>query len=250
MKIKRWQKIVGVIAVLLIAGVLVWNFVMDKVIANSIGLVGSAVVGTKVEAKSVTSHFWRGAIEIDGLTVGNPAGYLSSQAIEIGKVSVEVKPLSLLSNKIEVNEIYIEGMKVDFEPDILKASSNLNELLNNIKKFTAKAPPADGKEAKTEDQKAEKAAAKQIFIKHLATKDTEISISSSLLKQKVSVPLPNVELNDIGGKSVAETIMELFQKLLTDIGNIKVVNDLGNSVTETGDKAIKLIDKSFKRLFE
>lgn len=249
MKMKKWQMIVGVIAILLIAGVLVWNFVMDKVIANSIGLVGSAVVGTKVEAKSVTSHFLRGAIQIEGLSVGNPAGYLSPEAIEIGKIAVSVKPLSLLSNKIEVNEIYIEGMKVDFEPDILKATSNLNELLNNIKKFTAKAP-ADGKDAKTEDQKAEKAANKQIFIKHLATKDTEISVSSSLLKQKVSVPLPNAELNDIGGKSVAETIMEMFEKLLKDIGNIKVVSDLGNTVTETGDKAIKLIDKSIKRLFE
>jgi len=249
MKIKKWQKIVGVIAVLLIAGVLAWNFVLDNVIARSINLVGTAVVGTKVEVKSVTSHFFRGAIQIEGLTVGNPAGYLSSQAIEIGKVAVSVKPLSLLSNKIEVNDIYIEGMKVDFEPDILKATSNLNELINNIKKFTAKAP-ADGKDAKADDQKAEKAAAKQIFIKHLATKDTEISISSSLLKQKMTVPLPNAELNDIGGKSIAETVMEMFETLLKDIGNLKIVSDLGNTVTETGDKAIKLIDKSIKRLFE
>jgi len=122
-------------------------------------------------------------------------------------------------------------------------------LLNNIKKFTAKTS-ADGKDVKSDDQKAEKAAAKQIFIKHLATKDTEISISSSILKQKMTVPLPNAELNDIGGKSIAETIMEMFEKLLKDIGNLKIVNDLGNTVTETGDKAIKLIDKSIKRLFE
>ena len=113
-------------------------------------------------------------------------------------------------------------------------SSNIKALLKNIEAYTGASETAD-----TPAEAAPDGAQKQVVIKELIIEDGTIFVG--LMGAGRTVPLPRIEMHDIGEggntKSMAEIIELVLSEVLKSIG--PAIADAGNLVGEGGKAALK-----------
>ena len=231
---KRIWKRVGIVAgvvVLLLAVLLICR---DFLIEQGVRRVGTWLVGTPVEIESFSSTFG-GTVEIKGLTVGNPEGYHAPHIFSLRRVFVSLQPLSVLTDKIIVEEVTVEGMRVDFESKITE--TNLGVIQENVnKKLGAlganKETPKEPDRASTEEKPQQ-----QLVIRKLQVSDYSASISAKVLKTSLVLPLVPVSLTDVGeGRPIGETVSGLFGAIGSSISSAAAKSGgvLGGVLKDTG----------------
>ena len=193
---------------------------LGTIVAKGMRSFGTEATGTKLAVESVYISLLNGDLQINKLAIDNPANYKSREAFSFDLVSVDLDVGSIFTDTIIVNKIKIANLKVNFEPTI-RGGSNLTDIKNNIMKF-AKNEEADAqKETGPEEAPetdAEPKKAKKIIIKSFIVDKGEIMVSSGMLKTSISVPLPRLELNDIGEESaVGKAFAKIFDKIIEQI---------------------------------
>ena len=158
-----------------------------------------------------------GKIALKGLKIGNPVGFAKPNAFELGEVSVKFDPKSLFTSKIIINEIKIDGTKVDAE---LAKSGNMNLMLlnNNVQEYLGKPTFNNGL---TNEQKAPKKSAAQsgkaVLVKDLSI--TNSSLDFAFMSKTMTVSLPDIHEKNIGEQkkeTLPELIAGIFEKLITE----------------------------------
>lgn len=244
--------VVIVLVVLLAAAVLV----RDMIIETAIRKVGSQATGTTVEVGSFSSSLLRGRVELAGLRVANPPGYRNPDAIVFDRIVVQVRPGSLLSDVIEVDEIRVDGMRVDFEATL--SGSNLTDIQKNIETFAGGSAPEQPEEAKPEAEPTAgegDAAGKQVLIHQLVVADNSLTLSSAMLQSTLPLLLPDIRMSEVGGgQPLGETMNQMMITLMQAISqavaqaginaeNIQALGDslsrAGSDVLEAGAEALK-----------
>jgi len=229
-RLKRYQKVLLILLVIVVVAAVTLNSILSAVIAKSIRTVGPLATGTKVEIESVSVRLFRGRIELNNFIVGNPEGFSSKDALALKKLVFEVKPSSLLSDKIRVEELRIDGVAVSYEPS-LQFKSNLGVIETNVNNFVARLSGG----AKKDDSAATTAPApekkkKQILVKILSVRNVEVSVATL-----PAVPLPDIQIENIGeGKPLGDTVTEFFNELLKSIG--KLGGDAGKLIGATASQ--------------
>ncbi len=212
------RSIIGFVAFMVIAVVaaVLW---MDWAIKTTITEVGSRAFGTKVEVKTFRSRVLRGKIVLDKMVIANPEGYQSERAFAFEQFLVKLDPSSLLSPKIVVEEVLIDGLHIDFEPKI-NGSTNLTDLKANLEKFIGK-KPGDKPAEKVDSVPAEKKeGGKKVVIRKLTVSNAKMTLSSSLIKSSIPIPLLTIELKDIGEKedvTLVDSVYIVFNKILQSV---------------------------------
>jgi uncharacterized protein involved in outer membrane biogenesis len=118
--------------------------------------------------------------------------------------------MSLLSDKLVIKSINLQGPEITFETDLIK--NNLSKILSNIEESTG-----GGKEP-TEPQ--EPAARKKLQVDDFLISGGKLHvIVSSLSGKSATVPLPEIHLTNLGqsveGITPAELSKAVFQALET-----------------------------------
>lgn len=254
-KLFKWLGIflIGVVVLLVVALIC-----RDVIVEQAVTRVGSLVTGTKVELDSFSSSLFGGSAELTGFRVGNPEGYRNPEAFQVDKVVVRLNPGSIFTSKIEIYEVSVTGMRVDFEMK-LDGSSNLTDIQKNVERFagTGEAKPAVQESAPAEETTSSAASEKQLVIRLFQTSDSRVSLSSSVLKTTADIPLPPIELTDVGeGKSMGETFRDLYAELILAISKAVAatdyLKDLGSSLQKSGEgisQEIKSGIDQFKDIF-
>lgn len=254
-KLFKWLGIflIGVVVLLVVALIC-----RDVIVEQAVTRVGSLVTGTKVELDSFSSSLFGGSAELTGFRVGNPEGYRNPEAFQVDKVVVRLNPGSIFTSKIEIYEVSVTGMRVDFEMK-LDGSSNLTDIQKNVERFagTGEAKPAAQESAPAEETTSSAASEKQLVIRLFQTSDSRVSLSSSVLKTTADIPLPPIELTDVGeGKSMGETFRDLYAELILAISRAVAatdyLKDLGSSLQKSGEgisQEIKSGIDQFKDIF-
>lgn len=216
------KKIIGVacfvLAAVVVTGIVILYLALNSIVAEGIRTFGTQATGTKVEIQNVSISPFGGSVELKGMYIANPKDCHAANAFGFGRFYVDMDIKSVFSNKIVINNIIIEDISVDFEPSISKGS-NLQEIKNNIMKFCGgekSAEPAKSNKPESEKEK------KTVVIKYFVIKNGKISVSSSLLKTGVEVPMPVIEMRDIGtggDKSSGEALQEVYDQMLKGIGS-------------------------------
>ena len=258
---KRVWKWVGIVAGVLFVLLAVLLICRDFLIEQGVRRVGTWLVGTPVGIESFSSSL-SGTVEIKGLTVGNPEGYHAPHIFSLRRVFVSLKPLSVLTDKIIVEEVTVEGMRVDFESKITETNlgviqDNVNKKLGALgaNKETPKEPDSATKEEKPQQQ---------LVIRKLEVRDYSASISAKVLKTSLVLPLVPVSLTDVGeGQPIGETVSGLFGAigssissaaaksggvlggLLKDTGSFfgDLVHNTGSALKDAGSKIQKTVEK-------
>jgi len=223
---KKWLKItLLVVVVVVIVAVSLLAVALDGAVKTAVVTVLPQITGTDVKLDKVSISMLSGKGELSGFIIGNPEGYKTKDAFELGKVRVDVDLASLLSDTIVIQEIYIDAPNITYEAGF---PSNIGKIQENVEEFSGP------KEEKPEEEPEEKPAkpGKKIQINHFLLENGTISLSAKILGgQTATVPLPKIEMHDIGketdGASVAEVAEEVF-------------SEVTGSVTEVATEALKM----------
>ncbi len=223
------KKFVTIFSILVVVGVvvlLVFSQLIGTGIKAGVETFGPEVTQTPITVDSVSLSAFSGSGSIEGLVVGNPEGFNTPHSIKLDGFSLKLQPMSVLSDKIVINEIIIDGPEFIFETGVGLQKSNVGTILANIEKFTGE----------SEAVEEEETASKSVQIDLLRITGGKVKVSNKLLGgQALMVPLPDIELTDIGaaddGISFGESMKLVFQAI-----NQGIVSSVGQSGKVVGEQ--------------
>jgi hypothetical protein len=207
-----------VVAGLLVVGGLAAASLLGSVVRKGITTVGPRLTGTPVTLEHVRLSPLSGSGSLTGLTVGNPPGWQSERAFSLGRIHLDLEPLSLLSDAIVIEELSIDGAQFVYETRLVR--SNIKDLLDAIEKATG-GPAAPGSEGSPQ----------KFIVKKFTLTDSEVSLGVSMAA--IRLPLPPITLTDLGvqegGITASELTGALMRSVLADIGqaSAKAAGQLG-----------------------
>lgn len=223
--------------VLLIAGYFVVAYSMGSVVKAGMNQVGPRVTQSKVELAGAMISPLTGSGTLSGLAVGNPKGWSDRNAFFLGKVSINLEPMSLFSDTIVINEITIDQPEFLYETKLI--SSNIKDLLKNIEQYTGAK-----KEAGTEKEGPPKKFILKKF--RLTNGKATLGVGTAALP----VALPPISLDnlgvDAGGITAGQMAGEIMKSVLGDI----VAATASNTSLEKTKEAAKQAGDAIKKLFE
>jgi len=247
-KIKKVLKIAAVVVVVLIVALWVFlTFFLDSTVRAAVEKVLPQITGTTVQCESVRLSIFSGRGTVKGLVIGNPPGFKTQHAFYVGTATVELDLWSLLTNRIIIEEIYVDAPEIIYEFGIT-GGSNIGKIQENVDKF------AGPKEEKP---------GRKIQINHLLVKNGKVGVASKDLQGRgVVVPLPEIERRDIGkesgGASVGAVTKQVFGTLTDAIGRaadaaqkgIGVIGDTLKGLGGAGAKGVSDAVDKVKGIFK
>ena len=166
---------------------------LSGIIETTIEEFGSEATQTEVALNSVDISLADGAAALNGLTVGNPAGYSDNNAVSFGRINVAVDLESLQScgaagcEVITLNEVAVEAPEILYE--LGKGGNNLETIQKNVESYTASL--SSGSES------ASSSSGPKLIIKRLLIREGQISVRNRDTKI-ADVPLPTIDMSGIG----------------------------------------------------
>jgi len=224
-------------------------FFLGSVVKAGVNTFGPKLTQTKVELQAATISPVTGAGTLRGLVVGNPKGWSDANAFSLGRVHVDIAPMSLFGDHIDIEEISIDGPEFLYETKFV--SSNIKDLLKNIEEFSGGGKDAQAQPA-TKDGKPVKFVVRKF---RLTNGVARLGVGPTA----IPVPLPPLELTDLGVKEGGITPDQLAGAVMKNVlgsivtGSAEALASMGstraaNALEQTKDAAKKAAD-GVKKLF-
>lgn len=192
---------------------------VDSLVKAVIERYGSEATQSSVNLKSITLGLTTGTGDLNGLTVKNPKGFSSADAIALGDIKLALDVSTLQSNTIVIKDITILQPAVLYE--YAGGGGNLEALQKNVQSYAAKfsgGKTAPDKSAGDAGQSASKQPEKKVIIENLAIRDGKIAITHQALQGRtLSSALPTIQMKDIGKDKGGATPAEVAEKVIGSI---------------------------------
>ena len=191
---------------------------LDSLVKAVVERYGSEATRARVTLNAVELSPTSGSGRLQGLTVGNPKGFNTAEAISLGDIQVALDISTLQSNPIVIKQVLITQPAVTYE--YAGSGSNLETIQKNVQAYAAKF--GGGSQPATEQGaaggKTAAAAERKVIIERLVVTDGKIGISHAALQgRSLSSPLPTIELKDIGKDKGGATPAEVAEKVIGTI---------------------------------
>ena len=225
-KIAAWT--IGVLVVLF----LVLQFALGAIVKNAAAKVGPAVLGTDIAISNIYTRVFSGKVVIEGLVVGPPENY-DANVFELSDFRIDLDTLSLLraNGPIVIREIAIHDPLVSYE--LKGIHDNLHAILNKLGVSDDEEEEED--EKKSDDEKG----GRKVVIKHFLFENGRVRVAVANGKGAI-VPLPTIELHDIGEKHGGITGLEATGQILKSI-TIGTVKAAAGIVVDVGEAAVDVV---------
>ena len=213
---KLLKIVIGLLVVLITVIIIVSAFFLGPTVRKVVTTGGPKVLGVPVEMGSTAIFPLRGKVNINDLIIGNPEGFKSDSLFELHRLKVDMKPKSVFSDTIEIDEILISGVYITYETSVIK--SNLGTLLDRLESKD-KAPAKEDPAKETETPAAPpKEGGKSLLIKQIVLEDLKVTVASTLAGGKgITLPVDRIVLKDLGGKSGGVTGAEATVRVIKAI---------------------------------
>lgn len=217
----------AIIAIIVAAGIYLFVFAGDLV-KSAVETIGSDATQANVTLNSVDLDMFQGTGAMQGLTVGNPTGFKTPSAFELGAISLQIDKESIGKNPIVIKSIAITGPVVTYEK--ADGTSNVDAIKANVDAY-AKKFAGSGGEAKKESSSGEE---QKLVIEKLTITGGKVNLSAGVLGGKtLEAALPDITLTDIGkesgGTSPAAVTKAVIDKLTAGIMSINPEKLIGNA---------------------
>jgi uncharacterized protein involved in outer membrane biogenesis len=194
--------------VLVVLGVIAIGLFLDTAVKRGVETVGPMLTKVEVKLDSVSLSLLSGSGKLKGLFVGNPSGYKSPSAIQVGTASLALRPSSILSPKIVIRSINVRAPEITFETDL--KGNNLSKILANLESAAG-----GGNSTNTV---ADSKAARKLQVDDFLITGGKIHVSVTVLGgQSATVPLPEIHLTALGQGPDGITVAELTKVVLEAI---------------------------------
>ena len=191
MKTKKILKIVGIAVVVLIVAVIVFvQFFGGSAIKVGVEKAGTSAMKVNVALDGASLNMFGGSMSLEGLIIDNPEGYENKHLLELGKATVEVEIGSLMSDTINIEKVYVDGMTFVIEQKGL--TNNLKDVMNNL-------PKSEGDEE--EPAETEEGAGKNLKITDLELNNISVKVKLLPLPGQadtVTIKLDPIVMKDLG----------------------------------------------------
>lgn len=201
MKALLW--IIGLI-LLLVVGVGIY-LVMNSgaLLERAMETYGSRYLGAPVTVGGVDVALTDGAVSVDALQVGNPAGFEGPPAFRLNNVSASLNAGETSGDLIVLNEVSIDGAEV---AALLKGrESNLQQLMENL----------EAQMGETEEEPESESEIK-LIIDRFSFTNARASVESDLLGGR-ELDIPDVHLEAVGRKGNGATVGEVLAQVLEPV---------------------------------
>ena len=234
--------VVGIVAVVLV------GLSLNALVKSGIETMGPQVLGVPVTLEDVDIALLSGKNMRAGLTqlvINNPEGYKTAFAVSLPDIRVHVDRNSLLTDTVIVEEMLIVAPAMTFEWSL--RGSNLGTIQENLKRNTRSG--GNGREKGEKHEEPEKT----IHIKKVIVKDAIINVSfTGGQSEVVQLPLPDLELRDIGNPSGGTTFSQASAVIFDEIYGaiIKAVMKSGILLPQGVEQLGKSLGKMGKELLQ
>lgn len=221
---KKILIVVGLLVAVLVVGVLVALAYLGPLIKKGVETVGPMVTKVDVKLDSAQVSLLGGSGSLKGLTVGNPAGYKSPDAIKLGEASLTVVPSTVFGDKIHVKSIAIVAPEITLEGGL--KDNNLTKILANVQEFSGPA---------STNQTPSASSQKKLQVDSVVLSGAKVTASLDVLGNKpLTLTLPDIQLTNLGQGPDGITAGDLTARVLD-----QVINKTLASVTEAATQAGK-----------
>ena len=167
---------------------------------------------TTASLEKADISLFSGKLAFYGFKIGNPEGFSKNNAFELAEVSVRFQPMSLISEKVVINEIKVSGTKVNAELN-RGVDMNLIAITNNIQRYLGK--PVNEGTFPTGNaalpQEVKDSSGKALVVQDLQVVNSKLAFT--LLNKTTTVSLPNLRQKNIGEKDKV-TLPELISDFI------------------------------------
>jgi hypothetical protein len=245
---KKLLKVVVVLVILIAVAAGALFYQLGAIVKKGVETVGPQVTKTAVTLDSVSLSPLSGSGSIRGLVVGNPEGFQTPSAIQLGEASLAVDPFSVFSDKVRVKSVIVTGPEITFEGGL--KGSNLTKLLENVQASAGTGAGSGAEPAGT-------GTTKKLQVDDVRITGAKVHLSATAFGGKsATVPLPDIHLTDLGTGEEGITPAELTQKVLSAVTEqtLKAVAEplakLGKGVGEAAGKAGETAVEGAKKMGE
>jgi len=264
--LKRILTALGVIVVVVIVAVIGLILFLDPIIKGAIEKGAPAMLGCKATVEKVSVKPFAGRVMIRNLRLSGPEGY-KDEVFSIEEFRVKIDVGSLLKKDTEpiiINEVLIQRPRIAYE--VVGSKSNLDAIMAKLPQSDKPATPKDTKKP-----------GRKVIIDHVKFSDGQVNVRALYTaNQSIPLPLPSLELKDIGrasgGVTAVQAVSSILGSLISSVtelvqGSMKFLTDqagklggaaldagkatldagkdAGKAVLETGKDAVKGIKDLF-----
>tara|TARA_B100000427_G_scaffold298846_1_gene280117 strand:- start:971 stop:1855 length:885 start_codon:yes stop_codon:yes gene_type:complete len=217
----------AVIIVIVGVGIYLFMFAGD-IIKTAVESIGSDATQAEVMLNKVDLDLFQGTGAMKGLIVGNPKGFKTPSAFELGEISLQIDKETVGQNPVVIKSIAITGPIVTYEKG--DSTSNVDAIKANVDAY-AKKFAGSGGEAKKEESGGEE---QKLIIERLTITGGKVKLKAGVLGDNpLEASLPNITLTDIGkdsgGSSPADIAKAVIDKLTAGVMSINPEKLIGNA---------------------
>jgi hypothetical protein len=230
---------IGLVVLIIVVAVAV-GMNLGPIIKIGMEQIGPKVTQVSIKVDTVGVSLLTGSAAVKGLIVGNPQGYSTPQAINVGNIAVTLDPLSVTSNKIVVRSIHVESPEITFEGGL--SSNNLTKIADNVNAVSKNNSPASANTAAETPGKP----APKIEVDDFLVTGAKVHFYLTGLGNK-EISLPDIHLTNLGKDTNGLTPAQLTNAVMGAISSDTVsavastVTELGQGVKSLGNSAAKTV---------
>ena len=203
--------IIGGVLIVVVVGAAVLLFAgLDDLVKTAVEKGGSEATQVEVSLNSASVKPTEGSATLNGLVVGNPGGFKTDNAFELGLISVKIDPSTVTQDPVVIKEVIISKPVVTYE--LGSNGSNIDAIKANVEKLAGSGGGSSGG-----------GDGPKIIIEHLYVRDGAVNVSATSLGGKtMSAALPEIHLTDIGkdkgGADANEVASKIMAALTKNVG--------------------------------
>lgn len=241
---KKLLVIGGIVIALGVIGAIATSFFLGNIVTAGVNKFAPQITQTKVVLSGASISPLSGTGTLDGLVVGNPAGWSENNLCSLGKIHLNLQPFSILGDHIVINEIVIDAPEFNYETKLV--ASNVNDLLKNIEKSLG------GKDAAgqpvTKEGKPIKFAVKKFSL-------TNGKVRLGVAGTAMSLPMPDITLTDLGtnegGITPDQLVFAVMKSVTSSVvaATAKAAGDIAKTGGAGAAETVKQVGGAIKGLF-
>jgi uncharacterized protein involved in outer membrane biogenesis len=231
--------IVGILALVVIAGVIVY-FNIDRIVKSEVEKQGTASLRLDTKLDSARLALFGGKVDLHGLSIASPKGFDAKHMLELGDAKAAVDYGELRKHPIHVKSLEFDKPKLVVE----QSGGKLN-----FKQAMALLP------AKPPDDKPPM----KLVVDEIKVTDAHVLIRPGLpgISQEIDVPVPSLVMKNVGtgkGANNGAAIKDIAMQVITALagkaadsdqlpGELKALMHLNTAqiATQLGEEAAKQI---------
>jgi hypothetical protein len=231
----------GVVVVLIGIAVAVVLGKLDRIIERGVEKAGPQITGTEVSLGSAHVSIFSGAGSLKRLHIGNPEGYSTDRAFDLGEIAVTIDPKSVTSNVIHVRSVVVQAPQLVAEFDAT-GKSNLDKILQHVRAASGGSTKGGGEAGGAETK---------MIIDEFRFEGAEVRALAPAFGVDKTLKIQPVILKNLGaregGAAAADIANQVMRPIIEAAVRAATQEYLAAQRDKLGDKAKeKVLDRLFK----